>query len=51
MAEQALDAVESRMRASRTAGVEVSLAGQRIGGGPAPEVDEAREAEAGLKTC
>ena len=33
VAEQVLDAVESRMRASRTPGVEVSLAGERIGAG------------------
>ena len=50
VAEQVLDAVESRMTAARAPGVEVSLAGQRIGGGPAAEVDEAREAGAGLKT-
>ena len=49
VAEQVLDAVESRMQAARTPGVEVSLAGQRIGGGPAAEADEAREAETGLK--
>ena len=50
VAEQVLDAVESRMTAARAPGVEVSLAGQRVGGGPAAEVDEAREAGAGLKT-
>ena len=50
VAEQVLDAVESRMTAARAPGVEVSLAGQRIGGGPEAEVDEAREAGAGLKT-
>ena len=32
VAEQVLDAVESRMRALRTPGLEVSLAGQRVGG-------------------
>ena len=32
VAEQVLDAVESRMQAPRTPGVEVSLAGQRVGG-------------------
>ena len=32
VADQVLDAVESRMRAPRTPGVEVSLAGQRLGG-------------------
>ena len=35
VAEQVLEAVESRMRASRTPGVEVRLAGQRVGGGAA----------------
>ena len=50
VAEQVLDAVESRMQAARTPGVEVSLAGQRIGGGPAPEGDEAREAGAGVRS-
>ena len=39
VAEQVLDAVESRMQATRTPGVEVSLAGQRISGGPAAEAD------------
>ena len=43
VAGQVLGAVESRMRASRSAGVEVRIAGQRIGGG-AP--DEAAIAEA-----
>ena len=33
VAEQVLDAVESRMRAARAPGVEVSLAGERIGAG------------------
>ena len=50
VAEQVVDAVQSRMAASRTPGVEVSLAGQRIGGGPAAETDEAREAEAGFRS-
>ena len=50
VAEQVVDAVQSRMAASRTPGVEVSLAGQRIGGGPAAEVDEARAAEAGFRS-
>ena len=45
VAEQVLDAVESRMTAARAPGVEFSLAGQRIGGGPAAEADEALEAE------
>ena len=35
VAEQVLDAVEARMRATRVPGVEISLAGQRVGGGPA----------------
>ena len=48
VAEQVVDAVQSRMQASRTPGVEVSLAGQRIGGGPAAEADEARAAEDGI---
>ena len=48
VAEQVLDAVQSRMEAARTPGVEVSLAGQRIGGGPAAEADEARAAEDGI---
>ena len=34
VAEQVLDAVQSRMRAARAPGAEVSLAGQRIGFGP-----------------
>ena len=50
VAEQVLNAVQSRMQAARTPGVEVSLAGQRIGGGPAAEADEAREAEAGVRS-
>ena len=50
VAEQVLDAVESRMSAARTPGVAVSLAGERIGGGAALEDAEAREAEAGLRS-
>ena len=42
VAGQVLDAVEGRLEAPRTAGVEASLAGQRLGGA-APEEDEARE--------
>ena len=38
VADQVHDAVESRMRAARRPGVEVTLAGQRVGG-PAPEED------------
>ena len=43
VAEQVLDAVESRMRAARQPGVQVTLAGQRVGGGrdPAGGSDEA----------
>ena len=47
VAEQVIDAVEARMRAPRAPGVEVSLAGQRIGGaaaGAAPEDDAAQAA-------
>ena len=50
VAEQVLDAVQSRMSAARTPGVAVSLAGERIGGGAALEDAEAREAEAGLRS-
>ena len=50
VAEQVVDAVQSRMQAVRTPGVEVSLAGQRIGGGPAAEADEARAAEADFRS-
>ena len=42
VAGQMLDAVEGRLEAPRAAGVEASLAGQRLGG-TAPEEDEARE--------
>ena len=42
VAEQAIEAVEGRFAASRSAGVEVSVAGQRIGGAPEPEDEEAR---------
>ena len=42
VAGQVLDAVESRLEAPRAAGVEASLAGQRLGGA-SPEEDEARE--------
>ena len=42
VAGQVLDAVESRLEAPRTAGVEASLVGQRLGGA-SPEEDEARE--------
>ena len=43
VADQVLDAVESRMRAARKPGVEVTLAGQRVGGGvPQEDTDAAR---------
>ena len=49
VAEQVVDAVEARLEAPRTAGVEASLAGQPLGGtGPVADADEAlerREAE------
>ena len=47
VAGQVLDAVESRLEAPRTAGVEASLAGQRLGGAAPGEVEarERREAE------
>ena len=49
VADQVIDAVEGRMSAPRTPGLELSLAGQRIGGGPAPAPSEARDAEGGLE--
>ena len=47
VAGQVLDAVESRLEAPRAAGVEASLAGQRLGGASPGEVEarERREAE------
>ncbi|MCY4440247.1 MAG: hypothetical protein OXE53_08565 [Deltaproteobacteria bacterium] len=49
VADQVIDAVESRLRADRTPGVAAMLAGQRIGGSLTPaEADAAREAETGL---
>ena len=46
VAEQVLDAVEGRLEAPRAAGVEASLAGQRLGGaGPSQEALERREAQ------
>ena len=43
VADQVLDAVESRMRAARKPGVEVTLAGQRVGGqAPQEDADAAR---------
>ena len=54
VAEQVLHAVEGRLEAPRAAGVEASLAGQRLGGAGASEeaLDEAlerREAEEGMR--
>ena len=50
VAEQALEAVEGRMRGAPAPGVEIVLAGERIGGQPAPgseaERDARREEEA-----
>ena len=48
VAEQVLDAVEERIRAAPQAGVQVTVAGQRIGAAAAaaPSEEEAREAEA-----
>ena len=49
VAEQVLHAVEGRLEAPRSAGVEASLAGQRLGGAaPVDEAAERREAEAGM---
>ena len=45
VADQVIEAVEGRVRASRQAGFEARLAGQRIGG-PAPADDVMRDAEA-----
>ena len=46
VAEQVLDAVEERIRSAPQAGVQVTVAGQRIGAAQAPSEEEAREAEA-----
>ena len=46
VAEQVLEAVEERIRAAPQAGVQVTVAGQRIGAAQAPSEEEAREAEA-----
>ena len=48
VAEQVIDAVETRMRAPRSPGAEVSLAGRRIGLGPLFGADAAPEGEAAL---
>ena len=50
VAEQAIEAVEGRFSASRTAGVEMTLAGRRIGAsGAGPEAGEEAEARARLE--
>ena len=49
VADQVLDAVEARMEASRSAGTEIRIAGQPLGGGSAAEREAEREAEAGLE--
>ena len=49
VAEQVMGAVENRFEAARRPGVEVSLAGERIGGVAPPGGSEAREAEARLE--
>ena len=50
VADQVIDAVEGRMTAARVPGTELSVAGQRVGGGSAaPETVDTREAEAGLE--
>ena len=46
VAEQVLEAVEERIRSAPQAGVQVTVAGQRIGAAQAPSEEEAREAEA-----
>ena len=50
VASQVLDAVESRLEAPRAPGVEASIAGQRLHGGPTLEEAGRREAEARLET-
>ena len=46
VAEQVLEAVEERIRAAPQAGVQVTVAGQRIGAAAAPETEALEEAEA-----
>ncbi len=46
VAEQVLEAVEERIRSAPQSGVQVTVAGQRIGAAQAPSEEEAREAEA-----
>ena len=50
VAEQVLDAVEERIRSAPQAGVQVTVAGQRIGAAQAPSDEEAREAQARLES-
>ena len=50
VADQVIDAVEGRVQAPRSSGVEFSLAGQRVGASGAQEEFETRVAEAGLET-
>ena len=50
VADQVLEAVEGRMTAARVPGTELSVAGQRVGGGSAaPEAIDTGEAEAGFE--
>ena len=46
VAEQVLEAVEERIRSAPQAGVQVTVAGQRIGAAQAPETEALEEAEA-----
>ena len=46
VAEQVLDAVEERIRSAPQAGMQVTVAGQRIGAAQAPDADALEEAEA-----
>ena len=46
VAEQVLNAVEERIRSAPQAGVQVTVAGQRIGAAQAPDADALEEAEA-----
>ena len=49
VAEQVLDAVEARIRSAPQAGVQVTVAGQRIGAAQAPDADALEEAQARLE--
>ena len=46
VAEQVLDAVEGRIRSAPPAGTQVTVAGQRLGGGAAPDAAALEEADA-----